>query len=260
MSSCTPTDSTNHQYFLMFSNITYFIPIITALFMYKHGKMEKGLTIQIVLLVSGIIIISWIFHSCRNEVTRISDPCQENKLDPDTCDMCQKNFKSMNVVDTNIKVTSFGDHFLSQFAIILIISYILPLKSHIKIAIQCVSLTYILVALISNVSRSLEFIPGFIILILIFIPIIMFNIKYHTKNQLLCILLLIFIGILSFYIFIIDQRKYWFYHSLWHIFGAISATIVIMLGKSFYKLDNNDFGNKFYHSFCDISLLNEKPS
>ena len=121
MSTCTPDQSKQHQYFLMFSNITYFIPLVVSLFMYKHGKMEKGLTTQIVLLITGIIIISWIFHSCSTEVTRVSDPCQEHIL-PDTCDNCKKNISSLNIVDTNIKVTLFGDHFLSQFAIILIIS------------------------------------------------------------------------------------------------------------------------------------------
>jgi hypothetical protein len=223
--------------------------------MWNVGKLSFGVSIEIILLLSGVMLVSWIFHSCRTHVTSKTDSCQNNTTVPSDCELCPKSNVNLNMINTNIKTSGFADHLLSQFAVILVITYILPLKYPIKATIRAVSLIAIILLLLADANEYVQFIPSFVLTVFIFNPLTLINTSYINREQMVGTVMLSVFSIAAFLLFVIPKNKYWLYHSLWHIFGAISATFAILLATSFYDVPKTKFGSSLYHSICDSTLL-----
>jgi len=255
MSSCSSSDKDSHSQLLVFSNFIYVLPILAAIYMWRKGRLSNSITIEIIILLSAIIFVSWFFHSCRGEIASETDPCQNStNVDIDNCTRCSKNFGNYNLFSSSISNTAFADKFLAQYIVLLIMTYILPLKNTVKTVIRTVSLVLIIVLLVSVNGTKFEYISGLIIFLLV-IPLYVVNIPFLSNNNKIFAVLAVICWVIALCICFIPKDKYWLFHSLWHIFGGVCAMFAILLASSFYDIPKDFHGSNWYHSICKKDLL-----
>jgi hypothetical protein len=255
MSSCSPADKKRHSELLVFSNFIYILPIFAAIYMWKKGRLSNAITIEIIILLLAIVFVSWFFHSCRGEVASETDPCQNSgDLDVNNCARCNKNFGNYNLFSSSMSNTAFADKFLAQYIVILIMTYILPIKNTIKTVIRTVSLILIIVLLVSVNGTNFEYISGLLIFLVV-IPLYVINIPFISRNNKIFAVMAIVCWVTALCICFIPKDRYWLFHSLWHIFGGICATFAILLASSFYDVPKDFRGSDLYHRICKSHLL-----
>jgi hypothetical protein len=252
--NCSKSDEQSHSNFLVLSNLSYLLPIGATIYMWNSGKLQSGLAIEIILLLIGIMMISWVYHSCRKQATAVIDPCQDNIDASVDCVKCSAG-TSLQWVNTNIGISEFADRLISQYVTILIITYVLPLKYTIKATIRVTCLIAIIFLLLAGVNEYVSLLPCLLVSAFVLNPMTLINSKYMSKSQLILVSLLSVVSLTAFGFFIIPKNKYWLYHSLWHIFGAFSAGIAIMLSSSFYDIPDSQFGAEIYHAVTEKGLL-----
>jgi hypothetical protein len=255
MSSCSSADKKRNSELLVFSNFIYVLPIFAVIYMWKKGRLSNSITVEIIILLLAIIFVSWFFHSCRGEIASEKDPCQNSgNVDIDNCTRCNKNFGNYNLFSSSISNTAFADKFLAQYIVVLIMTYILPLKNTIKTIIRTVSLILIIVLLVSVNGTNFEYISGLLIFLVV-IPLYVINIPFLSRNNKIFAILSVICWVTALSICFIPKDKYWLFHSLWHIFGGICATFAILLASSFYNIPKDFRGSDLYHSVCKSDLL-----
>lgn len=255
MSSCSSSEKEMHAQLLVFSNFIYVLPILATIYMWHKGRLSNSITVEIVILLSAIIFVSWFFHSCRGSIASESDPCQNSgDIDINNCMRCTKNFGDYNLFSSSISNTAFADKFLAQYIVILIMTYILPLKNTIKTIIRTVSLVLIIVLLVSVRGTNFEYISALIIFLLV-IPLYVINIPFLSRNNKIFAIIAIVCWVTALSICFIPKDKYWLFHSLWHIFGGICAMFAILLASSFYDVPKDFHGSDLYHIICKQDLL-----
>ena len=247
-------ETDNHN-FIVLSNLSYLLPMLAVIYMWSVGKLRADLAIELLILLIGVFLVSWLYHSCRYQTVKQQDPCQDSPHLVNDCIKCSKEGTNLQWVDTEITISSFSDRLLAQYVTILVITYILPLKPVVKATIRSVSLILIIILLLSGTNEYVAMIPGFVVSLFILNPITLINTSYMTTLQNVLVAILSISSLTGLALYQFPKDKYWLYHSLWHIIGAIACTISILLAGSFYDVPEDKLGSSLYHLVTDSHLL-----
>lgn len=214
------------KWLLVGSNVSYLIPTGVVWYnMMKKGRRTDAANgaelISVFLFLT--FFASWGYHSCRADI-EAGKPCSGTLLNTIAALPGSKEIK--------FDITKFIDHLTAILTLILVMINSIPLSDKTRKSILIVSIIWVLLFL-SAENDLLAIVPA--VLAFLIITIFWFYIRHaQTGNRNVTwalALIFMFISLLAFQV----HEPYWLYHSLWHVFGAISAAFLLFNTAACYE-------------------------
>lgn len=245
----------SHHQFIVFSNLSYLMPVVASIYMWWNGRMPAHLAVELGVLFIGVFMISWLYHTCRNGAVESVDPCENDPVVKNPCVKCADEDTALQWMDTSLASSMFADSLLATYVAMLCITHILPLRPVIRSFIRSTFLIVVMIMLLKGVEDYIAVLPGIIISVFIFNPISLMNSEYMTISERILVAVLSISSLIALLLFLLPKDNYWLYHSMWHIVGAVASTVAILLSGSFYDIPDDKFGASLYHMVTDKSVL-----
>ena len=248
--SCNPH---LHKWVLVLSNLAYLAPASVTLFKIYEGVIAPMDGAPLITLFGFITFFgSWSYHSCRADlaINTNTDPCQEQaraaqaKIQP--CDHCPPN--SMTWVNNipgarkedplTFQLAHFVDYFLAEFTLLMVLIHVLPISCKARKLIMVFCMVWIIMFL-SGGNEAFALLPSllFVCIMIVFWAFTsrhqVDNGQFYTRNKAWTLATLSVILATVFFKF--DGEPYWLKHSLWHIFGGLSAALLLSKSASGYE-------------------------
>lgn len=237
------TSPEQHKWVLVLSNLSYLLPAgVVGYKMFKPNgrQMSKQNGTELIALFGFLTFFgSWSYHSCRADLS-ISSGIDINEIDPNPaklppCDICPDNTMTW-INDTpgassekmTYEIARFIDYFVATFTLLMVIIHVVPISEKARKLIVILSMIWMIMFL-SGGNETIALLPSLMSVIVLII--FWFRIRNHkekgfyTRNKVWTSALICFILAVSFLKW--NNEPYWLMHSLWHIFGAIGAALLL---------------------------------
>lgn len=252
--TCHPNDISKHQQWLEYSNFAYLLPIILLVFnlglIVKYILTSKSLSsvpkdyftnlnefyllIQLICVYLAIIFItSSGYHACRADlsINSSTDICEDD-LNVKFPANLKCNTPSFFGISHHMlyETSKLLDHFMAWYAIFLTFCYIYFRLTHHSWIYAFIWLPVLLFLQVSTENNPTKYM-SYAIMLLIIIPVFM-ALWSHRAEFDMWVWLFMGAGILFFLValgFFMMPGSYYLYHSLWHIFGAISGACFLVM-------------------------------
>ncbi len=254
--SCNPQF---HKWVIVLSNLAYLAPATVALFKMQTGEITPMDGAPMVALFGFITFFgSWSYHSCRADLAihTNTDPCQETsrrnveKIQP--CDKCPAN--TMTWVNDipgarkedplTFQLAHFIDYFLAEFTLLVVLIHVLPISDKARKLIMVLSMVWIIMFL-GGGNEAFALLPSllFVCIMIVFWAFTSAHEKkcgqFYTRNKAWTLATLSVV--LATVFFKVDKDPYWLKHSLWHVFGGLSAALLLTKPAGNYEdIDTKD--------------------
>jgi hypothetical protein len=232
----TPNQS---KYTLCISNLAYLFPASVTVYKMLKSKLDVSDGSSLIIMFTFVgLFSSWSYHSCRADLTLDSkidksaihanyDQIEKCATCPDST-MAIVNYIPGSSDKMSFQLSRFIDHFTAIFAIIIVILHTVPVHEKIRKLFIIISMVWMILFL-SGSNEIVSLIPAMLLLLLLIVFWFMIRKNkentFFTRNKMWSLsLIFIFAAI---YCFKISDEPYWLKHSLWHVFGAISAGLLI---------------------------------
>jgi len=221
------------------SNLAYLLPVIVIIYKLCPGCGQSidpfiGAELIVVFLVITLFT-STSFHMCRDDIR--TNPPQEDDDKDLNCKEC--NFTTMSWTKflpgashaITYQTIRLLDHFIAWFSIILVLVNIIPLKDNIKQ--MCIILSIIwLLFFLPTCNDIAAVMPVLALTTLFFIFWITVRKGINTLRNIVWGMAVItcIVSLICY-----TCGTYWLSHSCWHVFGAITVTLLLMQTAGGYE-------------------------
>ncbi len=227
------------------SNVAYLFPPIVCWWKMTRApnrRMDKfeGWSI-IVLFVFIAIFSSWSYHVCR------ADLGESNDLDTvhiAPCETCPTGGNTMawtsnlpgSTQDLNFQTSRFIDYLLATFAVVFVLMCVIPLHNRLRLLLIIVTLCW-MVLFLSTGNDSVALLPA--LMMLIFLGLFWYSLRcqksneFWTRNKMWTLAVVCFAAAVT--ALKVAEGQFWIWHSLWHVFSALGAALLLMKTSSCYQ-------------------------
>jgi len=233
------------KWIVVTSNIAYLFPPIVCWWKMTRApnrRMDKfeGWSV-ITLFVFIAIFSSWSYHVCRADLGE-SNSVENVHIPP--CDTCPKDGNTMawtsglpgSTQDLNYQTSRFIDYLLATFAVVFVLICVIPLHNRLRLLLIIITLCW-MVLFLSTGNDWVSLLPA--LMMLIFLFLFWYTLRrqeskeFWSRNKVWTLAVVSFVAAVS--CLKISPSAYFVSHSLWHIFSALGAGLLIFKTASCYQ-------------------------